>query len=97
MVLYFGSNTYATRCRVPVMDSPSQHSATHTSKLAWLFFAGYGVIFALLAIAPFDRIIWFTENLPIMVLMAVVAWLHRHHRFTPMSYAAMSVLVVLIR
>jgi putative membrane protein len=77
------------------MDNPSERSATKTSKLAWLFFAGYGVIFVLLAIAPFDRLIWFTENLPIMLLVAVVAWLHRHHRFTPLSYAAMSVLVVL--
>ena len=63
--------------------------------LVWLFFGGYAVLFTYLGIAPFDRVIWFTENLPIVLLMAFIAWLHRHHVFSPLSYLAMSVLVVL--
>ncbi|MFT4631788.1 MAG: putative membrane protein [Candidatus Pseudothioglobus sp.] len=72
-----------------------ENSGTRISGLAWVFFGGYAVIFIALAISPFDRTIWFVENAPIMLLVAVVAWLHLHHHFTPISYAAMSVLVVL--
>jgi putative membrane protein len=77
------------------MNETSVHGAQKIPVLGWLFFGGYGVIFAVLAISPFDRTIWFTENFPIVLLVAVVAWLHRHHHFTPVSYGAMSVLVVL--
>jgi putative membrane protein len=68
---------------------------TGSHKLAWLFFGWYGLLFVLLAIAPFDRTIWFTENFPIVLLVGVVAWLHRYHVFSPLSYLAMSVLVTL--
>ena len=63
--------------------------------LVWWFFGGYALLFGYLAIAPFDRVIWFTENFPIVLLMAFIAWLHRNHVFSPLSYLAMSVLVVL--
>ncbi|MFT7383832.1 MAG: putative membrane protein YjdF, partial [Urechidicola sp.] len=49
-----------------------ENSGTRISGLAWVFFGGYAVIFIALAISPFDRTIWFVENAPIMLLVAVV-------------------------
>ncbi|TCK17030.1 putative membrane protein [Thiogranum longum] len=35
------------------------------------------------------------ENLPVILLVSAIVWIHRYHRFSPASYLFMSVLVVL--
>jgi putative membrane protein len=63
---------------------------------ARLFFGLYLVLFAVCAINPYDRPVWWAENIPIMLLMAIAAWVHcKHHRFTALSFAMMSVFIAL--
>ena len=54
----------------------------------------YVALFALLAVTPYDRSVWFAENLPIVgiVLFLVVLYV-RGVRFSPLAYTLMSVLV----
>lgn len=77
------------------MSKPGIPSVAREQRWAWLFFGGYILLFTYLAIAPFDRTIWLTENFPIVLLVALIAWLHKYHIFSPLSYLAMSVLVLL--
>ena len=67
----------------------SQKSLPHLLLLA------YAGIFVLCAIEPYDRAVWWAENIPMLLLVAVLVWTHRYHRFTGLSYAFISVLVVL--
>lgn len=60
-----------------------------------LFFGAYLLLFAVLAVSPFDRTIWFVENLPIVILVLVIAWTGQYHTFSNLSYALMAVLVTL--
>lgn len=63
---------------------------------ARLFFGLYLMLFAVCAIAPYDRPVWWAENAPILGLMALVAWVHyKHHRFTTLSLVMMSVFIAL--
>ncbi len=66
-----------------------------THKLPYALLAGYLLLFAVCAIEPYDRAVWWAENIPIMLLVSAVALMHRYHRFSLMSYLFMSVLVVL--
>ncbi|MGD8311918.1 MAG: DUF2238 domain-containing protein [Gammaproteobacteria bacterium] len=62
---------------------------------AYVFLGGYLLLFGLCAIAPHDRAVWWAENIPIILLVGAVMWMHRYHRFSTASYLFMSVLVVL--
>jgi putative membrane protein len=55
----------------------------------------YLVLFAALAIAPFDRKTWWAENIPIMLIVVFLVAVYPRFRFSNGSYAAMSVLVFL--
>lgn len=55
---------------------------------------GYVIVFAVLAINPYARDVWFAENLtilPIVVILAVMYW--RGVRFSNTSYLLMSFLI----
>jgi len=67
--------------------------ATHKFPLALL--AGYLILFGVLAISPYDRGVWWAENLPIMMLVAGLAGTYRWFRFSNTAYLMMSVLVYL--
>jgi putative membrane protein len=59
-----------------------------------LLLGAYVVLFALLSVAPYDRSVWFAENLPIAgIVLALVILYVRGVRFSPLAYALMSVLV----
>jgi len=60
-----------------------------------LLLIAYLVLFLVCAIEPYDRTVWWAENTPILLLVALVAWLHRYHRFSLLSYVFMTFLVVL--
>ncbi len=54
----------------------------------------YGVVFAFLAINPFSREVWFAENLPIVLIVLYLIFLHwRGIQFSNTAYALMSVLI----
>jgi putative membrane protein len=72
------------------MDNPRSH------RTAALLLAGYLVLFAVCAIAPYDRRTWWAENIPILALAAAVVILFfRGVRLSAASYVLMSVLLYL--
>lgn len=61
-----------------------------------LFLLGlYLLTFGVCAIKPNDRSVWFAENVPIVLLVAAVAWTSRYHRFSNTAYLLMTVLPIL--
>ncbi len=59
-----------------------------------LLLGAYVALFALLSVAPYDRSVWFAENLPIVGIVLILAVLYiRGVRFSPLAYVLMSVLV----
>jgi putative membrane protein len=65
------------------------------NRRAYTFLGAYLLLFGVCAIGPYDRAVWWAENIPIMLLVGAVMWMHRYHRFSSTSYLFMSVLVVL--
>lgn len=59
-----------------------------------LLFAAYVALFAALAIHPYDRAVWWAENIPIVAIALALAVLYmRGVRFSNLAYALMSVLL----
>ncbi|MAG62284.1 hypothetical protein CMO84_02040 [Candidatus Woesearchaeota archaeon] len=65
------------------------------SRTQALFFGAYLALFALCALNPYDRSVWWAENLPIMLLVGVIAWVQRFHSFSKLSYGMMFFLLAL--
>ena len=55
----------------------------------------YLALFAVCALRPFDREVWFAENLPIVLIVAVLVLTFRWFRFSNTAYLMMAVLVFL--
>jgi len=55
----------------------------------------YIVVFTLCAIEPYDRNVWWAENIPVFIVVGAIAWLSRLHRFSNTSYLLMSVFIIL--
>ena len=55
----------------------------------------YALVFTLCAIAPYDRSVWWAENIPVLIVVGALAWLSRLHRFSNTSYILMSVFIIL--
>jgi putative membrane protein len=55
----------------------------------------YLVVFILCAIKPYDRAVWWAENIPIVMLVAANIIIYRYYRFTPLSYLLMACLIIL--
>ena len=53
----------------------------------------YLVVFVVCAINPYDRAVWWAENLPIVLIVAAIAITWRWHPFSPLACLLMSVLV----
>ena len=73
------------------------HPETTPSRTARLtpaiLLAGYVAVFVWGAIEPYDRATWWAENVPIVILVAVLVVLYvRGVRFSPLAYALMAVL-----
>lgn len=75
---------------VPVTHPPSRVPRPLTPRL---LLAAYIVIFAVLAISPYDRAVWVAENLPIVLIVALLAVTDRWTRLSTTAYLFMSVLV----
>lgn len=55
----------------------------------------YIVVFTLCAIEPYDRNVWWAENIPVIIVVGAIAWLSRLHHFSNASYILMSVFIIL--
>ena len=60
-----------------------------------ILFAAYIVLFTVCAIRPYDRATWVSENIPIVLIVGVLAVLYRKFQFSNTAYGLMSVLVFL--
>ncbi len=58
-----------------------------------LFYIAYALLFIVCAINPYSRDVWVAENIPIVLIVAGIAWIQRGHSFSGLSIAFMSVLV----
>jgi len=55
----------------------------------------YLFLFILLAIAPFDRAVWWAENIPIMLIVLALIIISRFYTFSNTSYVLMFFLIVI--
>jgi len=53
------------------------------------------IVFVVCAISPYDRAVWWAENLPVLVITGLLVWISRHYRFSNASYLLMTVFLVL--
>lgn len=60
-----------------------------------MLLALYGLVFAVCAIAPYDRAVWWAENIPVLVIVALLVLIARWFRFSNTSYVLMMVFIVL--
>jgi putative membrane protein len=57
--------------------------------------AVYLLVFAVCAISPHDRSVWWAENLPIMGIVLALVILYRFLRFSSLSYIMMFFLIIM--
>lgn len=55
----------------------------------------YGVVFAICAVEPYDRAVWWAENVPVLIVVGALVALSLKHRFSNTSYLLMSVFIIL--
>lgn len=60
-----------------------------------LLLALYILVFSVCAIAPYDRAVWWAENIPVLMVVAALLWISRSYRFSNTSYILMSVFIIL--
>jgi len=58
----------------------------------FLFYLG---IFTVCAVIPYDRAVWWAENIPVLLLVGVLLLSSRRFRFSNTSYVLMSVFIIL--
>lgn len=63
--------------------------------LPLILLGGYLLLFAALAVAPYDRAVWWAENIPIMLIVLLLIITYPLYRFSSLSYLLMAVLIVL--
>jgi putative membrane protein len=66
-----------------------------TQRLPFLLLAAYLLLFILLAIHPYDRTVWFAENLPIVLIVAALVLSRRWFAFSNTAYLMMAFLIFL--
>lgn len=56
----------------------------------------YIILFAICAINPYDRAVWWAENAPVWLTVGTIIWIHlKYHRFSNTALAFMSVFIFL--
>ncbi len=59
-------------------------------------FLGYILLFIWLGVSPYDRTVWFAENLPILLIVGILVALYlKGIRFSNLAYVLMGFLIVL--
>ncbi|OGE84374.1 MAG: hypothetical protein A2Y39_04280 [Candidatus Delongbacteria bacterium GWF2_40_14] len=55
----------------------------------------YILVFIICGISPYERGVWWAENIPIMAIVISAVTISKYFKFSPLSYIMMSVLVIL--
>lgn len=55
----------------------------------------YVTVFTVCAIEPYDRDVWWAENIPVLIVVGALVLLARAYRFSNTSYLLMSVFIIL--
>lgn len=55
----------------------------------------YLAVFTVCAISPYDRAVWWAENIPVMIVVAALVGFAHRYRFSNVSYILMSVFIIL--
>lgn len=64
-------------------------------KIPLLLLAIYLLVFIVCAISPYDREVWWAENIPALIVVGVVVLLTRNYRLSNTSYVLMTVFIIL--
>ena len=75
------------------MKTLAQNNESWTVPLALLGL--YSVVFIICAITPYDRSVWWAENIPVIIVVGVLVWMARIHRFSDAAYTLMAVFIIL--
>ena len=67
--------------------------AAMRDKVPYALFAGYALLFIACAIAPYSRATWWAENIPIVMIAAVLAGTFSRFRFSNTAYVLACVLL----
>ena len=60
-----------------------------------MLLALYGLVFTVCAISPYDRAVWWAENIPVLVIVLLLVLISRGFQFSNTSYVLMTVFIVL--
>lgn len=60
-----------------------------------ILLGAYLAVFVICAIEPYDRAVWWAENIPVMIVVGTLAVLAGKYRFSNTSYLLMSVFIIL--
>ncbi len=74
------------------MNANDRH---HPWRMPLALFGLYIVVFTLCAIEPYDRSVWWAENIPVFLVVGVLLIMSRWHRFSNGAYLLMSVFIIL--
>ncbi|MEN8170607.1 MAG: DUF2238 domain-containing protein [Pseudomonadota bacterium] len=55
----------------------------------------YLMVFGLLAVSPYDRAVWWAENIPVLMVVGALMLISRKYQFSNTSYILMSVFILL--
>jgi len=66
-----------------------------TYSVPLMLLALYGLVFTVCAISPYDREVWWAENIPVLVVVLLLALITRGYRFSNTSYVLMTFFIVL--
>ena len=60
-----------------------------------LLLALYAIVFGISAISPYDRAVWWAENIPVLIVVGILVLLARYYHFSNTGYALMTVFIIL--
>jgi putative membrane protein len=75
------------------MENQQEPGVSLTVPLVLL--ALYFAVFVICAISPYDRAVWWAENIPVMIVVGALVLLSRIYRFSNTAYGLMTVFIVL--
>lgn len=64
-------------------------------KTAKFLFVLYIIVFTICAFSPYNRAVWWAENIPIVLIVLILLLMYRYFQFSPLSYILMSVLIIM--
>ena len=66
-----------------------------TNRVPLMLLTLYGLVFSVCAISPYDRAVWWAENITVLVIVLLLVLISRGFQFSNTSYVLMTVFIVL--